>query len=75
MRFLLTALILLSALLLSCRENASISPRQYDNGCVERRVLRVTDHGIAGAAVPVVKNLFASNGIDDSSYRYYQYTR
>lgn len=75
MKYLLTSLVILSAALLSCREDAPVNPLQDGNGCVERRVLRVTGHSIATPAFPVVKNLFVSNGIDDSRYRYYQYSR
>ncbi len=66
---------ILGAALLSCREDAPVNPLQNGNGCIERRVLRVTDHTIATPAIPVVKNLFVRNGIDDGRYRYFQYSR
>lgn len=45
-----------------------------DNGCIERVAIPVTAHIINAADVLVINNLFSINGIDNSRFRYYQYT-
>lgn len=46
-----------------------------DNGCIERITLSVTAHSINSSDVQTVNNLFSSNGIDYSRFRYFQYIR
>ena len=46
---------------------------QGDNGCIERIIIPVTAHSINSSDVPTVNNLFTSNGIDNSKFRYYRY--
>ena len=43
------------------------------SGCIERILIPVTAHSINSVDVPTVNNLFISNGIDNSKFRYYQY--
>lgn len=46
---------------------------QEDKGCIERITIPLTAHSISTSDVPTVNNLFSSNGIDNSKFRYYWY--
>lgn len=46
---------------------------QDDNGCIERIIISATAHSIHVADIATVNNLFSSNGIDNSKFRYYWY--
>jgi hypothetical protein len=59
------ALLLLFA---ACKKDESPS-----DGCIERFTITVTDHSINSADVATVDNLFKSNNIDNSRFRYYRY--
>lgn len=46
---------------------------QEDNGCIERIFIPMTAHSINSTDIASVNNLFISNGIDNSKFRYYRY--
>ena len=66
------ALILLS----SCRKVGDDLNIQDDinAGCIERKIVPVTQHSISNLNIQLVNSLFLKNGIDNSKLRYYQYT-
>jgi hypothetical protein len=68
----LTFVIFILSLNSCVREN--LLPLQEDNGCIEKIVVPVNAHTIGAADIPIVNELFAKNGIDNSKYRYYQYS-
>jgi len=61
-----------SMVLLSCNKGDMIKLEE-DNGCIERRILRVDQHGVSIADIVTINNLFISNNIDINKYRYYKY--
>ncbi len=71
MKRLFYILVVCSGTLLACSK--SDTALQADNGCIERTFLTVTAHSINRSDVSIVNNLFSSNGIDNSHFRYYQY--
>jgi hypothetical protein len=56
----------------ACNKSNTTLPE--DNGCIERIVIPVTAHSIKSIDVSTVNSLFINNGIDNSKFRYYQYT-
>jgi len=44
-----------------------------DKGCMERDIIRVTDHAIAPSDVAVANELFQANRLDNSHFRYLRY--
>lgn len=71
MKNLFWIIITYSLTLAACTKSSINLPE--DNGCVERILIPVTAHSINSLDVPTVNNLFISNGIDNSKFRYYQY--
>ena len=69
MKTALTLVVALSLIFTSCHKDAPTE----DNGCIDRIFVNPNDHTIKSADVPIVDNLFASNGIDHSNYRYTRY--
>lgn len=59
--------------LFSCRKEGEISILGKDNGRIERKIVPVSAHSISGADVASVNNLFLTNGILNTKYRYSQY--
>lgn len=59
--------------LFSCRKEGEINVLEKDNGRIERKIVPVSAHSISDAEIAIVNNLFLTNGIINSKYRYYQY--
>lgn len=68
-QFLIAAVCTLTAF--ACTKSKVDLPE--DGGCIERIIIPVTAHSINSSDVPVVNNLFTSNRIDNSKFRYFQY--
>lgn len=73
MKDLFSILSLISLVLWSCHKDDSIKNLQEDNGCIERKILRVDQHSVDFADVATIDNLFIRNNIDNSKYRYFKY--
>jgi hypothetical protein len=58
---------------ISCKKSNLSNNLAEDNGCVERIRVSVTAHGIPAAEITIVNELFRTNGIDNSRFRYNQY--
>lgn len=58
----------------ACTKPYTSKALQEDSGCIERIIIPVTAHGINSSDVSTVNNLFSTNGIDNSKFRYYRYT-
>ena len=69
-------LIVMLSLLFSCKKEMDDLSMQngVDNGCIERNIISVTQHSISPSNIQLVNVLFTKNGIDNSKFRYYQYT-
>jgi hypothetical protein len=61
-----------SLILLSCNKGDTIKLKE-DNGCIERKILRVDQHSVSIPDIAIINNLFISNNIDINKYRYYKY--
>lgn len=62
-----------SLVLLSCNKGDQIKKLEEDNGCIERKTLRVDQHSVSSADIVTINNLFIGNNIDTNKYRYYKY--
>ncbi len=64
-----------ACLLAACnKEYASVRGKKYyGTGCIERVIIPRTQHAIDATAVQTVNDLFKSNHINNSSFRYYYY--
>ena len=58
---------------ISCKKSNLDNSLAEDNGCVERIRVPVTAHSISAAEIIIADNLFLTNGIDNSRFRYYRY--
>ncbi len=58
---------------ISCKKSNLSNSLAEDNGCVERIRVPVTAHSISAAEITIADNLFLTNGIDNSRFRYYLY--
>ena len=70
MKFILTLLVISVCIVSSCNKEGAI---KADTGCIERKIIPVHVHSINVADAAVADNLFKSNNINNSKYRYYQY--
>jgi hypothetical protein len=69
-------IVLFSIILLSCKKNESIEPESLleDNGCIERIIIPVNAHSIREVDIASSNILFLKKNIDNSRFRYYQYS-
>lgn len=59
----------------SCKKENNKIPA--DTGCIERKIVLVTDHSgfsINNNNIPIINDLFSTNLIDNSKYRYFYYS-
>jgi len=56
--------------IISCKKSNLSNNLAEDNGCVERIRVPVTAHSISAAEIIIADNLFLTNGIDNSRFRY-----
>lgn len=71
MKNLFLIVITCTLVLVACTK--SDTPLQEDSGCIERVIIPVTAHSINKSDASTVNNLFSTNGIDNSKFRYFQY--
>ena len=58
---------------MSCNKGDTIKNLEEDNGCIERKFLRVDQHSVSIPDIATINDLFISNNIDINKYRYYKY--
>jgi hypothetical protein len=77
MKYPLSSLIVTLLVIVSCKKekvDENKIPDGEDYGCIQQFYIKVKDHSISSADVITLDNLFSKNKIDNSNFRYYQYS-
>ena len=75
MKFCLGLLIAMPLFITACKKDDKFKlPSNENYGCIERVYINKNDHIINSADVATVNKLFANNNIDNSNFRYIQYS-